>query len=157
MNKDNNSTGNLKRFCKRCGCYRTAVIKKKLVDFKVVGEYLACPFCGDQLDDASSGKSKSPLDGLFNDDSQPSGNVQESIFTDISEVPKPTNHSDNHALNSNHANSVSGLVFLDSDKEAHFCRDCEFFMYHPYKSYCCKHEKDVNSSDDCPDFLKRKH
>ena len=146
MTKDGKSSSNQRRYCKGFGCYRTAVVKKKIVDFRVVGETLSCPFCGSNLDDAAIESSRSSLGGLFNDSSDSNKHSISSIFSD----------SNSQNPSGNGKTSHRGLVFLDDAKEAHFCRDCEFFMYHPYKSYCCKHEKDVSPSDDCMDFSIRK-
>ena len=151
---DGKSSSNQKRFCKTCGCYRLAVSKKKIVDFRVVGETLSCPFCGSNLDEAPLEKPKSALDGLFCDSSKPSHKQISSIFDASKDQSSPLKPE--ISQNSQKATSPQGILFLDSDKEAHFCRDCEFFMYHPYKSYCCKHDKDVSPSDDCSGFSRRK-
>ena len=124
---------------KVCGCYRSVVSKKKLKDFRVVGETLSCPFCGSNLDDAPIENAKSALDALFTDTSKHTSEAISSLYV------KSDHQSDNLKSDISSLSSPvkdgNSLVFLDSDKEAHFCRDCEFFMYHPYKSYCCKHEK----------------
>ena len=140
---DGKNSSTTKRFCKTCGCYRTAVSKKKIVDLRVMGETLSCPFCGSDLKEAPLESSRSALDGLFKGSSIPSKKSIPSIFGG-SDGEKPCSSS----------SKVS--IFLDSGKEAHFCKDCEFFMFHPYKSYCCKHEKDVSPTDDCMDFSARK-
>lgn len=36
-----------------------------------------------------------------------------------------------------------------------FCRDCSFMVANAFRMYCSKHDKDVNSMDDCPDFRNR--
>ncbi len=154
MTNDDKSSSAQKRFCKVCGCYRSAVSKKKLESFRVVGETLSCPFCGSNLDDAPVEKSKSALDGLFKDSSKPPKASNNSILGNLIRQSEPSSKDSISVANS--VPNAKTIVFLDSDKEAHFCRDCEFFMYHPYKSYCCKHEKDISPSDDCKDFTKRK-
>ncbi len=154
MRHDDNRPGLPKRFCSKCGCYRHAVSKKKVVDFQVCGETLVCPFCGANLDDAKVEKSNSVLEGLFNDnpksDSKPS---IKSIFTDSTKDMVPSKED---ILSSPKTADDNSILFLDSSKEAHFCKDCEFFMFHPYKSYCCKHEKDVSPTDDCDSYIRRK-
>ena len=153
MTNNDKNTSTHKRFCKVCGCYRSVVSKKKLVDFRVVGESLTCAFCGSNLDEAAVEKPKSALAGLFNDTPQESSQGVSSLFVDTT--------SDSAHIKKEISSSTSNvpkkesIVFLDSDKAARFCRDCVFFMYHPYKSYCCKHDKDVSPSDDCKDFSSR--
>ncbi len=155
MRHDDMKTGTPKRFCSNCGCYRQPVVKKIVVDFQVCGESLTCPFCGSNLDDAKIEKANSVLDGLFNDNprssSRPSIN---SIFSDSQKDISPSK--DDILSNVNSDKSTNSIQFLDNDKEAHFCKDCEFFMFHPFKSFCCKHEKDVSPTDDCNSFVRRK-
>ena len=154
MRHDDNKSGTPKRFCSNCGCYRQAVSKKKVVDFQVCGETLVCPFCGTNLDDAKIEKANSALNGLFvekpKSDSKPS---VLSIFTDANKDKSPTK---DDILSGPEPADDNSIRFLDNAKEAHFCKDCEFFMFHPYKSYCCKHEKDVSPTDDCNSFSQRK-
>ena len=154
MRHDGNRSDTPKRFCSKCGCYRQAVSKKKVVDFQVCGETLFCPFCGTNLDEAKVENAKSALDGLFTDKSK--SDSKPSVLSIFSDTSNDRSTSKDDILSSPEPNDDNSIQFLDNDKEAHFCKDCEFFMFHPYKSYCCKHEKDVSPTDDCKDFSQRK-
>lgn len=43
-----------------------------------------------------------------------------------------------------------------SDDEKKFCRDCKYFMSHPFLCRCGLHSKNVEPMDDCGDFERKK-
>lgn len=43
-------------------------------------------------------------------------------------------------------------LFKDEDDEKRFCRDCRYYVIHPWTQRCTLHRKDVTALDTCPDF-----
>ncbi|HBM15909.1 MAG TPA: hypothetical protein DD381_06155 [Lentisphaeria bacterium] len=42
---------------------------------------------------------------------------------------------------------------LESDGEKAFCKDCKYYIKHPFINRCGLHTKEVNPMDDCEDFV----
>lgn len=41
------------------------------------------------------------------------------------------------------------------ESEKRFCRDCRFYVAHPFLSRCDKHKRSADPMGDCPDFVRR--
>jgi transcription elongation factor Elf1 len=42
-----------------------------------------------------------------------------------------------------------------TEEETHFCRDCKYFIAHPFTDKCSLFDKSVNPMDDCNEFIKK--
>lgn len=47
------------------------------------------------------------------------------------------------------------VTLVAEGSEAHFCRDCDNLIVHPFLIRCELYDKDVDPMGDCPDFIKR--
>jgi len=43
-------------------------------------------------------------------------------------------------------------VFQD-DERGHLCRYCQHYVVNPFMQWCALHRKEVDATDDCPDFV----
>lgn len=141
MNDQLNNQNHKEYYCPECKCGRKAIVKKRIVDFVITGTYLACPFCGTDLDDAPNiDDNKIDLNSILSNEDADASKVSDDTINPISDL------------------EVTGIKLSDilnndaSVKDVHFCRDCDYIMMHPYKCYCCLHEKDVSPNDDCKNF-----
>ena len=50
---------------------------------------------------------------------------------------------------------VERPVIEATDAERIFCRDCRYFIIHPFMSHCTLHDKQVNPMGDCQDFQNK--
>ena len=117
--------------CPACGesCFAQ---KKSIMDgWTKIGDSLVCSLCGYQLlerqPDEQSDDSSSAIDAKKSALAELLGGV---------EVEKP--------------------VIESSADERIFCRDCCFFISHPFMSRCSHHNREVGPMDDCSDFAPRK-
>ena len=46
-------------------------------------------------------------------------------------------------------------LFNDENEEAHFCRDCQYYVVHPWTQKCTLTNQEVTALDTCPEFVKR--
>lgn len=46
-------------------------------------------------------------------------------------------------------------VIKAEENERKFCRDCQFYVAHPFLSRCDKHKRTADPMGDCPDFSRR--
>ena len=44
---------------------------------------------------------------------------------------------------------------LESDGEKAFCKDCKYYIKHPFMNRCSLYTKEVGPMDDCPDFIRK--
>ncbi len=56
------------------------------------------------------------------------------------------------------AGKLQSLLGGDAQLNKHFCRDCKYYISHPFLSRCDRHHREVAPMDDCGDFEpKGKH
>ncbi len=117
-----------KTICPVCGQEIFVQEKNLMDDWKVVGKVLVCPLCEAHL----SRQSETSLD----QDPEESSNI--SALTDLlgeDDTPEPE---------------------IDFGEESgHFCRDCTYFIKHPFMNRCTLHECEVSPMSDCDDFIRR--
>lgn len=46
-------------------------------------------------------------------------------------------------------------LFKDEGEEKKLCRDCQYYVVHPWTQKCTLHKKEVTALDSCPDFLQK--
>ena len=46
-------------------------------------------------------------------------------------------------------------LFNDDEKENKFCRDCRYYVVHPWTQKCTLTKKEVTALDTCPRFVRR--
>ena len=113
--------------CPVCHKEVIAVKKAKIENWQKTGEYLACSACGAELQML-----------------QPS--------RDTAEAEKNKNISQlANFLNTEPETTVR--ITADED-ETHFCRDCKYYVKHPFLSRCELHKKEVTPMGDCKDFAR---
>ena len=115
--------------CPQCG--EKSFAKKQSVmddEWNKTGEILVCAFCGHKLADC----------------------IEESS----------NQHATKNSVKTAALAELLGDVkveqpVIEFEGTAAFCRDCRFFIAHPFLSHCTKHDKSVNPMDDCNDFQSR--
>lgn len=105
------------------------LVKKTLMDgWTKTGEILSCSACSQKIADM-------PDKGV--ETAQKSKSVSKlAAFLDTEQEKKPELHA--------------------SSDEKCFCRDCEYFISHPFLSRCDLHNRDVEPMNDCPSFKPKK-
>jgi protein-arginine kinase activator protein McsA len=113
--------------CPMCNKETFAVKKAKIENWKKTGEYLACSACGVELQDLKEEDKES--------DKESDKHLSKlADFLDTEPEKK---------------------VRLTADEaETHFCRDCKYYVKHPFLSRCELHKKEVTPMDDCSDFTR---
>ena len=119
--------------CPKCRQNSFLVKKNKIEGWTKTGEYLACSACSFLIEEIN--------------EPSPSGQIPHAS-KNLDEL-KSFLDTDN--------NTVDPQKILNSDKNAttYFCRDCKFFISHPFLNRCDLHDKNVNPMDDCPDFRRQ--
>jgi len=44
---------------------------------------------------------------------------------------------------------------IESDGEKAFCKDCKYYIKHPFMNRCSLHTREVGPMDDCADFVRK--
>jgi len=113
--------------CPKCGKEAFAIKKVRLENWTNAGEYLACSACDEELQ-ASSDKATSKQD------------QSEKKLSALASL-----------LNTEPEKKIQLSVEED---ETHFCRDCKYYVKHPFLSRCELHKKEVTPMADCEDFTR---
>ena len=121
-----------KVFCANCGHAFVPVACKKIEDFHVVGEYWGCPVCHSPLEPPKDNTSQSASCSAKPD-------ALGVLFGD--NVPR-------------HASSTS--IYTIDASDVHLCKDCRYYLIHPFESRCTRFDRKVEPTDDCPDFEEKK-
>ena len=120
--------------CMHCGA-NSFLVKKSIMDgWTKVGEVLLCSSCAGMIYDLTAQE-------------------EEPEKTDN----KPKEDCSLDSLSSFLGTEREEKPSLDSeDLEKHFCRDCKYFVHHPFLDRCSLHEKEINPMDDCKSFIIKK-
>lgn len=122
-----------KTVCPECG-QEIFVQEKTLMDeWKPVGKVLVCPLCGAHLS----------REGHHSIDSE-----------DEDEKKKPATSALSALLGEDDSDAIPSLEF--DEGEGHFCRDCSYYIVHPFMNRCTLHECEVNPMADCGDYARRR-
>ena len=106
-------------------------------------------------------KSKSSLDSLFGNNPPSSGmqisnksNSLDALFGK-SDTSSSSGSPHNPLLEAKESSSSPlDTLFSKSANDVHFCRDCRYFIPHPYHCRCALTENVVSPTDDCPNYAK---
>ena len=129
--KPEEKSGNGKVFCTHCGRAFVPICCKKIEDFRVVGEYWGCPVCHHPLD--------MPKPSSKDNSAFPKTNGFGQLFGDTSsQMRKP-----------------SKSIFSTDVSDVHLCKDCRYYLVHPFDSRCTRFDRPVEPTDDCPDFVEK--
>lgn len=120
-----------KTVCPECGQEIFVQEKTLMDDWKPVGKVLVCPLCGAHL----------------------SRQGHHSIDLDEEKEKKPDTSALSALLGEDDSEEI-GPLELDGN-EGHFCRDCRYYIVHPFMNRCTLHECEVNPMGDCDDFIHR--
>jgi formate dehydrogenase maturation protein FdhE len=113
--------------CPVCGKEAFAVKKAKIENWQKTGEYLACSACGAELQILKEERD----------------NQEEESSKNLSKLAD--------FLNTEPEKSVR---LKAEEDETRFCRDCRYYVKHPFLSRCELHKKEVGPMDDCSDFIR---
>lgn len=114
--------------CPHC-CEETFVKEEVIMDgWTVKGKILKCTMCGKKLADAAA---TAPAAVSSADPAKLSA-----LASLLDEKPE--------------AKST-----LMSDAVRHFCKDCVYFIVHPFMTRCSKFDRKVDPIGDCPEFTQR--
>ncbi|WP_176013835.1 hypothetical protein [Victivallis sp. Marseille-Q1083] len=110
--------------CPHCGGETVPKEKVLLDGWTRRGTVLVCAFCGGELPSAESPEATAPA-----------ADRKTSALAALlgSEVPE-------------------AVKLTASAEERRFCRDCRYYIKHPFLSRCERRQAEVNPMDDCPDF-----
>lgn len=81
-------------------------------------------------------------------------------------LPAKTDAKPQNSDNTPNTAGLKGLLGLKDDElvkpvikadenEKRFCRDCQFYVAHPFLSRCDKHKRTADPMGDCRDFIRR--
>lgn len=113
--------------CKECGNESFIISKTKMEGWKVLGEYFACASCGATIKGSDS-----------NNKEQQSNTKIDKNISDLADFLN-TKIEEKKTLTAN-------------GSETHFCRDCAYYIKHPFLTRCELHKKEVAPMDDCSNF-----
>jgi len=137
-------------YCQHCKSDSVVQVIHDIQGFRIVSEKVICAFCKEEID----GAVLEPVE-------------QSSVGAVASAPPEATNSAsalssllqldtekkvDKEALSA----MLSGSAGEDSDSPKHFCRDCDYYLHHPFLSRCSLHNRTVEPMDDCPSFRAKK-
>lgn len=115
--------------CPHCG-KDSFLVKTSLMDgWTFKGDALVCSLCKQKVTDITKGKME--YDSSFYNDEKLKKFTN---FLGEEKISKPK---------------------IENDEEKLFCRDCKYYISHPFLNRCGLHTKEVNPMDDCPDFIKK--
>jgi len=120
--------------CAACGHASVAKSKTAMDGWTISGTDLVCAFCGARLvdsSDADEASVSSPEDAA----TAACRRAALSFFGGDDECDARTTED-----------------FLDVGGEQRFCRDCRYFVKHPFLSRCQLHQRAVEPMNDCADF-----
>ena len=110
---------------------------------------------------SGNGKSDSSLDSLLGKNPSashkhtPNGSNSLDVLFGNSAASPTLDNQNNPLLNAKESHSDSSpldALFSTPANDVHFCKDCRFFIPHPYHCRCALTEKVVSPTDDCPNF-----
>ena len=104
------------------------LVKTNLMDgWTLKGEILICSLCKQKIADIKK-------DNIKNDSASGGKLYKLEAFLGEEKANRPT---------------------LEDNQEKTFCRDCKYYISHPFLNRCGLHTKEVNPMDDCPYFQKK--
>lgn len=105
------------------------LVKTNIMDgWTFKGEILICSLCKQKIADIKK-------DGKKNTPASDSGKLDKLVaFLGEVKAARPT---------------------IENNEEKTFCRDCKYYISHPFMNRCNLHTKGINPMDDCPDFIKK--
>lgn len=134
MNNDSLSAGNTFH-CPHCNQESILQTKALMDDWEKIGDALICGFCGKQIqilsentDVEKESSESAPTDAARD-------RLSDLLGDDGTTCSKPS------------------IEALKTDAgEAHFCRDCEHYVIHPFGNRCQLHNRKTEPMDDCENF-----
>lgn len=133
-------------YCQHCKSDSVVQVVHDIQGFRIISEKAICAFC------------KAEIVGAVLKPSEPRGDAADD--TPPAAVPDSTSAlSSLLQLNSDDGiekASLSGMLADTSSSAADaakpFCRDCYYYIHHPFLSRCSLHNRTVEPMDDCPSF-----
>ncbi len=121
-------------WCPVCRRHCKPIVCNKIVDFQVVDSYQGCPFCKSPVETPK--QDSKPLSSTETNNKSPS--ALDSLLG--VKQPKKSSHSS---------------ILEKTEDNVPFCKNCEFYLIHPYKTHCCKFDRPTDPNGDCQSFQKR--
>ena len=142
------SGGSSQRRCAHCGMTTILQKKRRYDGFTLLEEYLACGFCGAKIETAEDSTSRQPATQAGNA-GKPSA-VSAYLFGGGANSPSGPDTNGDSVL----PPSTRSDGGLNSVRGNRFCRDCRYYVKHPFLSRCARHDREVEPMQDCPDFSR---
>ncbi|HOG50702.1 MAG TPA: hypothetical protein PKY10_08935 [Lentisphaeria bacterium] len=151
--KEHGFAGSGKHRCTHCGMTTILQTKRRYDGFTLLEEYLACGFCGARIEVVegstpqqsavptnSASKQSAVSAYLFGTGSNSSSGSDKGGDSTLSTSSRRDARLDDGAL----GEALGGR----------FCRDCRYYVKHPFLSRCARHDREVEPMQDCPDFCR---
>jgi len=122
-------------FCNHCNSDSVVTIKDEMDGWRCTGKYFSCALCGAKLANVPNEKINKSKNKIIKSTTNKIDTLFSGIEDNSSKKPKPT--------------------FFTNDTSGHFCRDCKYYIWHPFLSRCELHNQDADPMEDCPDFEKK--
>jgi hypothetical protein len=123
-----------KMICPTCGEATVPVRRSERLDWSTVDVFWTCALCGARL----------PMenDNTACSDEADTDDPPESIYKlagFLGDDPAEIEHG-------------SAKELLDDGSEIQFCRDCKYFLKHPFVCHCLLHDRDTEPMKHCRNF-----
>ena len=96
---------------------------------------------------------KITLNDLFGDDSSAKSDTSQADFSADSASSTQDSHNPLASLfgesSSDSVGSSLKSLFTEPTSDVHFCKECRYFISHPFECRCALTERVVNPTDDC--------
>jgi hypothetical protein len=142
--------------CPHCGMMTILQTKRRYDGFTLLEEYLACGFCGARIEAAEDSTSKQPATSTGNARKQSALSVY--LFgSDARSTSDGSDAGDSDSAlppSSRCKTRLSDAGLDAASGGGHFCRDCRYYVKHPFLSRCARHDREVEPMQDCPDFSR---
>lgn len=118
-----------------------------------------CPSCGEET--VPQRRVITPLDGNFSVKREEfhclfcGGLLPGKVENTTARVDNSPNKSSLKELLGISGDEPRKTVISVQDCEKRFCRDCKFYVAHPFLSRCDRHKCAADPMGDCPDFIRR--
>ncbi len=124
-------------FCNHCHQESIVSVKRIMDGFKVTGEVLVCAFC------------KSPIPVSNSEPSDAQGVTNKKSSSGLDKLSNLFN------MSGKDTEDALQVTQLQEDKsKMRFCRDCRYYIKHPFFSRCQLKNQDVEPMDDCEQFQR---
>lgn len=138
-------------YCQHCKSDSVVQVLRDIQGFRILSEKAVCAFCKTEIADAVLVKPRERTDDTTEEKPAAGASALSSLLQlDSDDSPEKTSLSD----------LLADTSASTADASRAFCRDCYYYLHHPFLSRCSLHERTVEPMDDCPSFrakTKKRH